>query len=220
MPDSVDHTAVKGRPGRPPVYSEKERSRRILQAAEQVFTTVGYGAATMEEVARTAGMSKKTIYGLYPDKRCLLAAVVVAADDFPWEDADNALMADPVTELRRRLLALIEFVLSPRQVGLTRLLIAEAEHAPELADDFHERVMAKGQLFLAAAVARLRQDALGPRGMDVDYITGTLFGAAMGDFHLWVLFGKKGGIARQQIESRIEMALRACGFVTSNPAAR
>lgn len=217
--------AAAGRRGRPPVYSEAERNRRVLQAAEQAFTTLGYGAATMEEVARIAGMSKKTIYDLYPDKRHLLAAVAVAADDFPWEDTDRASgacppSACPLAELRQRLLASVEFALTPRQIRLTRLLIAEAEHAPGLADDFHERVMVKCQSYLAAAVERALQAGHGPRNGDVRFLTIMLLGAALAELHLLALFGKAEKPARAPIAAHVDAVLEACGFSTEQDQAR
>lgn len=207
-----DHAVA--RAGRPPVYSDSERRRRILQAAEQVFTTSGYGAATMEDVARTAGMSKKTIYAFYADKSRLLAAIVIVADDCPWDDRDAVPIADPLAELRRRLTAVIAFVLSPRQVRLTRLLISEAEHAPELADDFHERVMATGYRYLVAAVERVKLEDPRPSIGDVERMAGMLLGAAMGDLHLCALFGRSESLTRKRIAAQIDLALRTFGFIS------
>jgi len=176
-----------------------------------VFTTVGYGAATMEEVARMAGMSKKTLYGLFADKPSLLAAVTVAADDFPWEDRHRIPLADPLAELRHRLLASTEFVLTPRQISLTRLLISEAQHAPELADSFHDRVVAKCQAYLAAAVERAVR--VGPKRGDIRNITMALLGAALADLHLPVLFGKRQQPSQQTIAAHVDIALKICGFI-------
>lgn len=204
--------SARGKPGRPPVYSEEERTRLILQAAEEVFTTVGYGAATMEEVARRAGMSKKTLYALFPDKRRLLAAVTVAADDFPWDDAARTPLADPLDELRHRLLASTEFALTPRQIRLTRLLIAEAEHAPDLAENFHDRVMTKCQAYLMAAVERVAREDAGPKIKDAMKSTMALLGASLAELHLLVLFGKLQKPNRQAIATHVDAAMRICGF--------
>ncbi|WP_321857362.1 TetR/AcrR family transcriptional regulator [Paraburkholderia tropica] len=199
-------------PGRPPLYSEQERTRRVLDAAEQVFTTLGYGAATMEEIARTASMSKRTLYSLYPDKQRLLGAVTVAADDFPWEDADRVPLADPVAELRHRLLSAAEFALNPRQIRLTRLLISEAEHLPDLADNFYDRVMLKCQTYVAAAVGRVARDGVSNEIGDASKVASMLFGAAMGQTHLLALFGKPDEPRRARIAVRVDAALNAFGF--------
>lgn len=205
----------KGKPGRPPVLTEEERTQRILQAAEQVFTTAGYGAASMEEVARAAGMSKKTLYALYPDKPSLLTAVAVSADDFPWEDADRMPLDDPVAELRHRLIASAEFALKPRQVRLSRLLISEAQHAPELADSFHERVMAKCQDYVAKAIERVKLEGVGPEVRDVRSLTLVLLGAALAELHLLALFGKDERPSREAIVVHVDAALNISGFMPS-----
>lgn len=198
------------RPGRPPVFSESERTRRILEAAERVFTTAGYGAATMEEVARVAGMSKKTVYARYPDKGSLLAALVTAADDSPWEN-DGAPMAHPVAELRRRLVAMIEFMLSRRQLRLTRLLISQAEQAPDLADFFHARVMMKSRVYIAAALERARPQGFGVRENTLR-VADALIGAALGERHIHALLGRSDGLGRKRIAAQVDLALRIFGL--------
>lgn len=203
---------IKTRQGRPPVYSEGGRIQCILQAAEKVFTTSGYGAATMEDVARTAGMSKRTLYEFYSDKRQLLAAITVAADDFPWDDADRIPLADPVAELRQRLLAAACFTLKLRQIRMSRLLIAEAEHAPELADNFFNRVMAKCGAYVTAAVERVGEEKIGPEIKDVHDTAMALLGATLGQLHLLVLFGKTAPPSSHQIGIRVDAAMQICGF--------
>lgn len=206
-------TAANAKAGRPPL-GEEEKTRRILQAAEQVFTTVGYGAATMEAIARAAGMSKKTLYALYQDKQCLLVAVTVAADDFPWRDANRTPLADPLQELRYRLLASIELALTPRQLRLTRLLISVAERSPALAESFHDRVMVKSQDYLAAAVERAVREGAGPQVGDVRQATMALLGAALSELHLAALFGKVDvPPERREIAAHVDAALRICGFM-------
>lgn len=197
-----------GRPGRPPVLSEKERSKRILDAAEKVFVAEGYGAATMEEVARVARMSKKTIYALFPDKEQLFVTLMSDVDGFPGsEGKPAAIVSDPLDDLRNHLLAMAEFTLSSRQVEITRLVISEARHSPKLADEFYARVMAKGQAYLTAGVAR----ALKARGVtqvrDRDATAMALFGAALGGLHLAALFGKQKGVPRQQLLAQIDLAI-------------
>ena len=95
-----------------------------------------------------------------------------------------------------------------------RLLISEAEHAPELADDFHERVMAQGYRYLMAAVERMKLDGPCPSIGDVECVTGMLLGAAMGDLHLCALFGRSESLTRKRIAAQIDLALRTFGFIS------
>lgn len=211
MTKPASHEPEKAKPGRPPVYTEKERCQRLLTAAEQVFTTTGYGAATMEEIAKSAGMSKKTLYALYPDKEHLFAAMVGGLWDSPWEN-DQSQVIDAGAELRRRLHAMVQFIMTARQVRLTRLLISEAERTPKLARDFHDRVISKARRYLAEAVERARDEGVGPEIDDVDQMTATLLGAALARNHLGALFGRKPKATKKQLEDQVDTALRLLGY--------
>lgn len=48
------------------------RKRQILRAASRVFARRGYSAATIEDIARTAGISEGTIYNYFRGKEDLL----------------------------------------------------------------------------------------------------------------------------------------------------
>lgn len=62
--------------------SRKERERLareedILNAAESIFSTVGVDEASMEEIARKAQFTRKTVYQYFNSKEALLSAVVL-----------------------------------------------------------------------------------------------------------------------------------------------
>ena len=64
-------------PRRPPVEDEAEQlGERILDAATALFFTAGYGATTIEAVAKRARISKRTFYHRFDDKPALFSAVV------------------------------------------------------------------------------------------------------------------------------------------------
>jgi len=54
----------------------QERREQILKAAASVFTTKGYEAATIPEIAQAAGVAAGTIYLYFSNKRELFIAVV------------------------------------------------------------------------------------------------------------------------------------------------
>lgn len=164
-------------PGRPPVLEEHERRSRILNAAEAVFAEMGYGDATMEEVARAAGMAKKSVYKHFADKPALFRALVQSHDVVEaW--------TQPCTDLRGMLLALASFILSPRQVILTRLVISEARKSPDLAELFYRECIDKAALM---AGERLGPAGMDPRGMDARLMADMILGATLGQLHLQAL---------------------------------
>ncbi len=217
-PNSRTQIAKGNKIGRPQAFLEEERRELILQAAEKVFTTTGYGASTMEEIAQAAGMAKKTLYSFYSDKKTLLIAVFKTADDFPWkDDNDCTSLADPVAELRRRLLVISEFAFTQRQICLTRLLIAEVTHLPsELSDDFHERVILKSRLYVEAAIKKILSSQNTPFALkDSKILTRVVLGAVGAELHLGTLLGKFKEFDRKKINAHIDIALKVFCPITS-----
>src|SRR5262245_55708744 len=67
----------KSRRGRPPRGTEDARRAALLAAAEDVFLDRGF-AASMDDIAKAAGVSKKTIYGCVDTKEKLFEGVMQA----------------------------------------------------------------------------------------------------------------------------------------------
>ncbi|MDM7998476.1 MAG: TetR/AcrR family transcriptional regulator [Dehalococcoidia bacterium] len=56
----------------------ERRRRQILDAALAVFSTKGYGEATISDIAREAGIAVGTIYNYYPSKREVLVSILAS----------------------------------------------------------------------------------------------------------------------------------------------
>jgi len=56
--------------------ADAERAEVIVEAARRLFLGPGLARVSMDDLARDLGMSKKTIYRHFPDKRSLLTAVL------------------------------------------------------------------------------------------------------------------------------------------------
>ncbi len=83
----------------------------ILDAARSVFEQYGARRATVDDVARTAGVSRATLYRAYPGKAALLAAVVDRETAAFFEELDRVAAdlppADAVAECFVRGLAIM-----------------------------------------------------------------------------------------------------------------
>ena len=64
------------RMGRPLSKRAGEIEEAILSAAKDLFLSLGYEATSMEAVAQTAGVSKRTLYIRHSTKEALIKAVV------------------------------------------------------------------------------------------------------------------------------------------------
>src|SRR5258708_8265305 len=76
--NAADSCSFRARRGRPCQIAEPKRRQLLLDAAESVFVELGYSSASMDDIARRAGMSKKTLYRLFETKEALFAAVIAA----------------------------------------------------------------------------------------------------------------------------------------------
>ncbi len=65
-----------GTVGRPKQMSEAERRGQLVAAAGEIFLQKGYRATTMDDIAQCAGMSKKTVYQIFPAKSELFDALL------------------------------------------------------------------------------------------------------------------------------------------------
>lgn len=166
------------RVGRPPEMSAQERKVAVFVAAETLFCARGYEKVSMDEIAVAAGMSKRTLYQLFTDKRELLRELISSSYIWP-EGAFETTSTDPVDRLRLRLRVMVDHVLSPRHIGLCRLAISESPTNHGLADEFIEMGIGKSRDQLIASIRRIpltrRVLKLSPA-----IIAGMLYGATCG----------------------------------------
>jgi TetR/AcrR family transcriptional regulator, mexJK operon transcriptional repressor len=128
-------------PGRPSGGSEQKRAA-IMTAALRLFERDGFARTSVDAIADEAGVSKRTIYNHYGDKRTLflslvrdtytaLIEAVSAMMEYNLSDlADEADVARGITEFARELALLSS--MSPERRSLIRLMMTEAPHFPEL----------------------------------------------------------------------------------------
>ena len=193
--------------GRPKLISEEERRGRLIQAAEDVFLERGYGLATMDDVSRRAGMSKKTIYQLFPTKQALFAALIAQYTEHlmtPIKTDDGT--RGPRAVLEDFLRQLARFVLSPRQVAMHRLVISEALRTPELAQTFLREAMDAGKCSLVAWFER--QSARGALPVeDAEEAASMLCGYVISEPKLRLLYGQEEAPTWAMIDLRVQRGL-------------
>src|SRR5262249_24082656 len=132
--------------GRPLLLDETARREKLIAAAEDAFLENGYHAARMDSIARRAGMSKKTLYRHFETKEALFAAVIGArAAAFMAQTDLPTISASPREALIALLGQVARLVLTPRSVALYRVVIAEGQRYPELANAFYREGPAKGR---------------------------------------------------------------------------
>ncbi len=139
---AVQPAAAPPRRGGRPTRQEAERLRQtILAIATEMFLGQGYGATSIDAIARQARISKRTFYHRFRDKAELFGAVVhdIVARLRPPEATGTAATAAlfagaEVDEILLRAARLtLKAALSPQAIALQRVILSEALRLPELA---------------------------------------------------------------------------------------
>jgi AcrR family transcriptional regulator len=165
--------------GRPPKELAGDVEGRILDAAEKLFLEKGFQSASIDEIAELAPASKPTIYGHFPGKEALFAAVVAriinGLANFDGYVPEGRTVQDKLTSLGT---TIAERAIKD-SVALMRATIAEAQRFPALSRDVHEATRNRA----ADAVSQLLKDAIhtparsakGPFGADRILSTAQIF---------------------------------------------
>ena len=133
---------------------------QVLEGARQVFLADGFEGASVDDIARAAGVSKATLYSYFPDKRLLFMEVAHTECLRQGEEAlDNVeCSATPELALQEAGRRMLAFMLSDIGQRIFRICVAEADRFPDLGRQFYETgpLVLRGRLrdYLATATAR------------------------------------------------------------------
>lgn len=173
-----------------------------MAAAAACFLEKGYHATTMDDVARGAGMSKKTVYQLFATKSELIEALLgewFAPFTVPMEPDGRA----PGAVLRDLLFRLVMLSLEDQQVAMIRLLIAELPCSEDLSVAMGRQDICRGKgtldLWLADQAARGVLAIADP----VD-ASNMLFFSAAGDYLFGMLLRIRERPSAAMVAARIE----------------
>lgn len=197
----------RGRVGRPTREEVGEVDVRLLEAAAEMFLTEGYERTSCERIAERARAGKASLYARYPNKAALFAAVVRfeldrSRPEMAEEDLSRPL-AERLASVGRRMHAQ---AMSPSRLALLRLLIAEAQHLPEV-------VREASQLCSAQAVECVLRVMLGSSLPDPDAVERTARAAGLfvdlvlPPLQLRALLGDGSPSDARSVDERIDAAL-------------
>jgi len=114
----------------------------IIQAAIAEFRATGFEITSMDKIAATAGVSKRTVYNHFPSKEELFAEILNQLWARITEEQTVSYRADqPLREqLLPMLLAKLQMMADDNFLGLARVAIAATIHSPERAQDMVARM--------------------------------------------------------------------------------
>lgn len=119
----------------------QRKRRQVVEAAARLFMAQGYGATSMDAIAREAGVSKATLYAYFPGKDALFAAIVGEACERESEGRPCCPGMDG-GDLAATLLSLgegyLSFLYREEVLAIQRVVMAEGPRFPELGRAFYE----------------------------------------------------------------------------------
>jgi TetR/AcrR family transcriptional repressor of mexJK operon len=129
--DALQHPSSRG--GRPTRAEALRRRQHLVEVASEMFMKFGFDRTSIDAVAETAGVSKRTVYAQYRDKDDLFNAVLrslierwlIPINQFELSTSELEPM---LIEVGRSLLAA---ALAPKAVSLHRIIISESERRPQ-----------------------------------------------------------------------------------------
>ncbi|HMJ43278.1 MAG TPA: TetR/AcrR family transcriptional regulator [Pseudolabrys sp.] len=207
--------------GRPPLRSDNETRAIIYEAARHEFAASGFSATSMDDVARRAGVSTKTLYRLIVNKAVLFEAMVTERMDrfvsgvrLRACDGSNIERA-----LREALLACADLVLDGEVIALQRMILSESDKFPEIAETFYKTAMRRTVATLAKWLGTQQERGLikltsaGP-----DAAAGMLLGMLVFEPQRAVMFGHHPLPQRDELERRAQacsaLFLQGCAVRT------
>jgi AcrR family transcriptional regulator len=143
----MNQLAALERPETGPAEDESAKRRQIIDGARAMFLAKGFDAASMNDIARAAGVSKGTLYVYFKHKEELFEAIVEQECDaqaegiFDFDPDDH----DVDTVLKRLGAAYVKFLCRPEKASAIRTVIAIADRMPEVGRKFYESGPERGK---------------------------------------------------------------------------
>jgi len=165
VPSNPAYAGGGGNPVAQPIDRVRRRQRpcenvrkrqQIIRGARDVFLRSGFDAASTEDLARAAGVSKGTLYLYFEDKEHLFHAVCQASCE-TLAEPDIAICEDG-RSLREALITcatgIVTALCRPDRVALLRMLIGMAGRMPAIGQYFCEAALRPPVVRLADFLAR------------------------------------------------------------------
>ena len=126
-----------------PTQQESERKRQaILKAAIGAFRDHGYAATSMDQIAASAQVSKRTVYNHFPSKDSLFEHILETLWTSGNESVDLPYRSDQPLDvaLTQLINACIDLYSEAHFLDLARVAIAELVHTPQRAQHILARM--------------------------------------------------------------------------------
>jgi len=201
---NAENRTLRGRP------RDASKNTAIVNAASRLFLEKGFDGASMDEVARRAGVSKQTVYSHFSSKESLFSESIHAAIAKYYPSLaiekieEHSLEADlrAVCENYARLL------MSEDAMAMFRVLVAAAAKGPALAQifwesgprDMHEKLVEFLQVWVDKGALIIN---------DTDKAAHRLITLLKGKAHFMQAIGLISSVSEEQLQENVDEAMEA-----------
>jgi AcrR family transcriptional regulator len=195
----------------PPQTAEDNAKRRqIIDGARKTFLDQGFDAASMNDIARTAGVSKGTLYVYFQNKEQLFQAICSEECESQAESLFNfdANDRDVEATLTRIGIDFVSLICRPEKASSARTVIAIAERMPEIGRAYYETGPARGIALLADYLKKKVKQGI----LDIDdceVVAAQLIEALLAPLFKPILFNFGKPPTQQRIRYVVGIAVRA-----------
>jgi len=190
-----------GRPRSPVV------EQAILRAALELFIEHGVAGASIEKIAKRAGVGKTSIYRRWSSREALLAQAIEAfrnATGYTTELLDRT----PPRDIVKLLIDACEIIARPEIRKLMARLIGSVPDSPMLIEVYRDTYYLPRRLAFVRALERVQAAGLLAKDMDLETLADMLSGALM--YHL--LMPPAGENPVGELRDHMIRLLRQTGF--------
>ena len=117
------------------LHSAAPKSAEILHSLRSIFAEKGFDGASMQDLARAAGMSAGNFYRYFPSKAAIIEALISHDMKLMAQDFESALLSgDPMAEIRSQIRSRIHLHQCTLDGCLWAEINAVALRKPEIAE--------------------------------------------------------------------------------------
>lgn len=169
----------KGRPrvlismAKAPAAERDAKEAAIVRAARETFLAQGYDAASMDQIALAAGVSKRTVYNRFRSKEDLFAAAIEEScrEILPVDIAAIEASLSVEEFISEMAHAFMRGILAPEALALRRIAAFEAGRNPALGHTY----LAHGPAFMAATFAPVLERSARREGFVIDDVETAIY---------------------------------------------
>ena len=208
MDAMADAGLTTGREIGPPEVDDGVKRRQVLEGAREIFMSAGFDAASMNDIARAAGVSKGTLYAYFDSKVALFEALI--REDRAHQPERSMMFPanepDPAKALAIYGRMLVAHITETQALTQARVVAFAAAKFPRLGQAFYEagplfgvlKVKERLDAFVAAGTLQIDNTMLAAR---------QFIDLCLGDILKRLLFMVVTSLSQEEIDLTVDSAV-------------